>query len=378
MDGDFMSRNINKDLFKNKEWLKEHYTNLEESMQEIANICNANGGTISYWLEKFGIPTRNHKEVMSSERTRKKISDAHLGKHHSEEHKRKIGLAGKGRKHTEETKQKISEAKRGEKNHFYGKHHSEETKKIMSKAQKGEKNHNYGKHLSDETKWKLSNAMKGKKLSEEHKKKLSEIKKKNGTWHKGKTGVYSLETLKQMSETHKRKYKNGYINPFKGKYHTKESKQKNREKLKEMYKNGEIEKRFGDKHPNWNPNRAEVYAPYGENFYNEQLRYERWNLQNGRDLLTGEKLEYGFKSHYHHIDWNKSNDNPDNHVWLNSSNHMRVHSKYKRKYYEVILTKNLQILKEGKIPENWTKKNKNLFRQENLVQLKLEEIYLGV
>lgn len=57
---------------------------------------------------------------------------------------------------------------------------------------------------------------------------------------------------------------------------------------------------------------------------------------------------------------------------------MRVHSKYKRKYYEVILTKNLQILKEGKIPESWTKKNKTLFRQENLVQLKLEDVCLGV
>jgi hypothetical protein len=81
---------------------------------------------------------------------------------------------------------------------------------------------------------------------------------------------------------------------------------------------------------------------------------------------------------YHHIDWNKSNDNPDNHVWVNNSTHGKIHSKYKRKYYEIILQKNLQTLKEGKIPESWTKKNKTLFRQENLIQLKLEDVCLGV
>jgi hypothetical protein len=63
---------------------------------------------------------------------------------------------------------------------------------------------------------------------------------------------------------------------------------------------------------------------------------------------------------------------------VNNSTHGKIHSKYKRKYYEIILQKNLQTLKEGKIPESWTKKNKTLFRQENLIQLKLEDVCLGV
>lgn len=36
-------------------------------------------------------------------------------------------------------------------------------------------------------------------------------------WNKGRTGIYSEETLKKMSESMKNKYKNGYVSPAKGK-----------------------------------------------------------------------------------------------------------------------------------------------------------------
>jgi len=129
-----------------------------------------------------------------------------------------------------------------------------------------------GKKLSENHKKKLSLAHKGKKLSEEHKKNISnsnigrhkgmtlekrygeekagKVKKKislslmgNVPWNKGKTNIYSKETLKSNSNSHKGQvpwnkgkkgeeyklhYKNGGLNPPSnlGKPHTEETKRK--------------------------------------------------------------------------------------------------------------------------------------------------------
>jgi len=84
--------------------------------------------------------------------TRKKISEAGKGKHHTDETKRKIGEAGKGRKYTKNSKRKMSEAQQG-------KPKSEETKRKISETLKG-------KPLTEETKRKISEALKGKLWSE--------------------------------------------------------------------------------------------------------------------------------------------------------------------------------------------------------------------
>ena len=311
-------------LYQNKEWLFQKYIIEMNSMGKIGKMGKCSYQTIRNWLRKFGILIRTASE------------------------------SNKGKKRTNETKQRISVAKKGCIPWNKGKTgvYSEETKKKWSKIRKGKSTWNKGIPCSDEVKHKISDANKGKKkpCTEEHKKKQSEASKKR----KEMDGyINSPKTRMKISKTLKEKYNNGYINPMYG---------KSREDMK------------GEKNFNWNPNRAEVYAPYGENFYNEHLRSERWNLQNGRDLLTGQKLEWGKKAHYHHIDWNKSNDDPDNHVWLNSSTHMRVHSKRKRKYYENLLKNNLQTLKQGKVPETWKAKNKEMFRQENMIQLQLINI----
>ena len=60
-----------------------------------------------------------NKGKSPSEKTRKKMSDAHKGKQLSAEHKKKIGEKNKGRRP------------------MLGKRHSEESKKKMSEAQKG-------------------------------------------------------------------------------------------------------------------------------------------------------------------------------------------------------------------------------------------------
>lgn len=66
---------------------------------------------------------------------------------------------------------------------------------------------------------------KGQRFTEEHKKNLSVAHKGRLVWNKGKTGVYSKETLEKMSKIHKGKQM-GIDNPFYKKHHSKETKLK--------------------------------------------------------------------------------------------------------------------------------------------------------
>lgn len=105
-----------------------------------------------------------------SVKTRKKLSESHVGlqsgenhplygKSRSEETKRKIGESNKGKKHSQKTIKKISESKTG-------KPKSDEHKKSLSKSL-------LGKKKTDEHRKKLSESHKGKILSKEHKNKIS-------------------------------------------------------------------------------------------------------------------------------------------------------------------------------------------------------------
>ena len=72
--------------------------------------------------------------------------------------------------------------------------YSKEARQKMSKAASNRKPINKGKHCSEETKEKIRRAHLGKKLTEEHRKKLcGKI-----PWNKGKTGIYSEETLTKL------------------------------------------------------------------------------------------------------------------------------------------------------------------------------------
>ena len=43
--------------YKNEEWLQEKYSS--NTMEEIADMCDVTAGTISYWMDKFGIEKRS-------------------------------------------------------------------------------------------------------------------------------------------------------------------------------------------------------------------------------------------------------------------------------------------------------------------------------
>lgn len=106
------------------------------------------------------------------------------------EFRQKMSNLTKGKKRTEETKRKISESRKGMK-------FDDEHRKKLSESHKGKK-------TSEETKKKMSIIRKGRNLSEEHKNKL----KGKTPWNKGKTGIYSEETIKKMSESNKKYWAN--------------------------------------------------------------------------------------------------------------------------------------------------------------------------
>jgi hypothetical protein len=87
-----------------------------------------------------------------SEETRKKQSQAKLGKKLSAEHVEKVRLAVLGRKMGPEFSAKVSEAKRGRGNGRNGCSMSAETKQRIGDAQRGALNHMAGRKHSPETK----------------------------------------------------------------------------------------------------------------------------------------------------------------------------------------------------------------------------------
>jgi hypothetical protein len=94
--------------------------------------------------------------AITSEETKRKLSEAAKGKNHLDETKRKISESNKGKTFTEKHKRKISEAKKG-------KTFSEEHKKKLTEIKKGENNPMFGKTHNEETKKKLSELGIGKK-----------------------------------------------------------------------------------------------------------------------------------------------------------------------------------------------------------------------
>lgn len=104
--------------------------------------------------------------------------------------------------HSEETKRKISESQKGELGYWYGKRQSEESNKKRSKSLKGKPRKNVTcPHcnktgaISNMKRWHFDNCST-----------YTGIKHKptnKQPWNKGKTNVYSKETLEKMSNSHK-------------------------------------------------------------------------------------------------------------------------------------------------------------------------------
>lgn len=114
--------------------------------------------------KKISEAKKGKKRPPISEETRKKMSVANSGRHHTEETKRKISDGNKGKHQTEEQKRHHSEVTKGKPAWNKGKsgYLSEESRKKMSEAKKGKTTWNKGKHLSEEQKKKISETNRGK------------------------------------------------------------------------------------------------------------------------------------------------------------------------------------------------------------------------
>ena len=140
--------------------IEQKYLDIAKNEQHIAfNLC---------FQADFG------SDMLLSEYSKKKISDAHKGKKFTEEHKKNISLAHIGkvcRPVSQETKNKMSKAHKGkqcgELNGMYGKTFSDEQKKKWSDERKGENNPNYGKTQPEEMKRRISETLKSKYASGE-------------------------------------------------------------------------------------------------------------------------------------------------------------------------------------------------------------------
>lgn len=182
-----------------EDFLREHYWDNEESLQEIADMFGVTSSHIHYHMKKHDIPRRSCTEP--TERTRQKQSTVkkalfqrgdmvpwNLGKPRTEETKKKAsqtlkkryragqivphnkGKRGlyswteeqrknhsekmRGRKHTQEHVRKRMKAYKewylenpdafsGKNNHFFGKKHTVESRRKMSLSRLGEKNHRW-------------------------------------------------------------------------------------------------------------------------------------------------------------------------------------------------------------------------------------------
>ena len=98
-------------------------------------------------------------------------------------------------------------------------YHSKETRRKMSEAKKDFVPWNKGKKTGDKC------SRKGFKFSEESKKKMSDARKGRAPWNKGKTGIYSEETRRKISEGGK------------GSSHSEETKKKMSESMKKVRSN---------------------------------------------------------------------------------------------------------------------------------------------
>jgi Pyruvate/2-oxoacid:ferredoxin oxidoreductase delta subunit len=103
--------------YKEKNWLYSQYVEDEKSTVQISDVCDVSPGTISYWLKKLEINSRDLSESLEgrklSEESKEKISKS------VSEHLEENGHPFEGEEHTDEAKKIMSEKQSGENNNLY-------------------------------------------------------------------------------------------------------------------------------------------------------------------------------------------------------------------------------------------------------------------
>jgi group I intron endonuclease len=160
----------------------------------------------------YNLALGGNKNKKVSNITRDKLSQAHRNYYKTHKH------PCLGKKMSNETKLKISKANKGKTSYWKDKKmpiEMIEKAKLKRRKYIGKDNPNYGNHWTDEMKQSLSKKKKGKKqnISKESRKRKSEYMTKRNTGNH-----YNQNTLKKMSDSAKKTYLNGRINPMLGKH----------------------------------------------------------------------------------------------------------------------------------------------------------------
>ncbi len=187
---------------------------------------------------------------------------------------------------------------------------------------------NKKRECTEETRKKQSRAKKGKKLTEEHKENIRIKSKGRKQTEEAKQKIKEGNRGKIVSEESKQKNSNSH----KGKKASKETIQKMSDKRK-MNKN-----------PNWNGGSS--FEPYSPEFNKElkQLILERNNYKCQNPNCDGNHK----KLHVHHIDYDKTNNDPKNLITLGVSCHAKTNGKNNRTYwtefYQNIMENKLNVI----------------------------------
>jgi group I intron endonuclease len=187
---------------------KYGWDNFEWAIIDIANSKEELNEKEIYWIAEYrkthtlyNMTDGGEGVLNPSKESRLKQSLALKGRKFSTESLKKMSDAKKGKPKTEEWKNTLKENIKNNENYgMKGKKHSAESCLKMSESQKGKKQ---SQELIDKRikgRKGENHPLYGIKRSEETKRKLSESQKGKIPWNKGKTNVYSEETLKKIKE----------------------------------------------------------------------------------------------------------------------------------------------------------------------------------
>jgi len=189
-----------------------------------------------------------HLKKNLSDETIRKMSEARLGK--IPWHKGKTGV------YSDETLEKMRIAKL---KIWQDENYKQNMKKIHLKE-----------NLSEETLQKMREIHLYKHTSPQ-----TEFKKNHIPWNKGKTGIYSEETIGKLREIAKKRFGNKKIHPMYGKHHNRKTRLE-MSKVKTGYipwnKGIKCPQFSGDKHPNWQGGRTSLTIKIRGSFEYRQWR----------------------------------------------------------------------------------------------------------
>jgi|ADurb_Leu_01_Slu_FD_contig_123_19191_length_34796_multi_3_in_2_out_0_42 hypothetical protein len=106
-------------------------------------------------------------------------------------------------------------------------------------------------------------------------------------------------------------------------------------------------KRTGENNYMWVSDRSLVYRPYTDRFHNISYRKQILNEQNNICPICDKIIEKNIA--FHHIDYDKGNDNRENLVAVHNKCHPRTNGSTKNRLYwkQILSEKNKKILQEN-------------------------------